>query len=83
MLRWSWPVHFPLHRSIKRSGKQKRRWQQRRRLTIELLENRVLLSNLTLTVAAQSIVENAGPAATTGTVTRVNTDNSAPVTINK
>ena len=36
---------------------------------------------LTLSIAADSIIENAGSAATTGRVTRNNTDNSAPLEV--
>ncbi len=44
-----------------------------RRLGFESLENRALLSGtLTLEIAPESIIENAGPAATTATVTRSN-----------
>jgi uncharacterized delta-60 repeat protein len=48
---------------------------------VEPLEDRTLLSSLTLSIAASSIVENAGPAATTGTVTRVGADNTVPMTV--
>src|SRR5947209_6695389 len=56
----------------------------RTRLGVELLESRTLLSGdpgLTLTLAGHSIPENAGPGATTGTVTRVNMDTSQPLTV--
>jgi uncharacterized delta-60 repeat protein len=52
---------------------------RRPQLCVELLESRTLLSgdpSLTLSLASHSIAENAGPAATTGTVTRVNMDTS-------
>jgi uncharacterized delta-60 repeat protein len=53
-------------------------------LGVEQLESRTLLSgdpSLTLTLASHSIPENAGPGATTGTVTRVNMDTSQPLTV--
>jgi uncharacterized delta-60 repeat protein len=57
------------------------------RPTLELLESRLVLStsgdpSLTLTLASHSIPENAGAAATTGTVTRNNMDTSQALTVN-
>jgi uncharacterized delta-60 repeat protein len=56
------------------------------RLAVELLEARTLLSGgpaLQVSIAPHSIVESTGPASSaTGTVTRVNTDNSQPLTVN-
>jgi uncharacterized delta-60 repeat protein len=60
---------------------------RRTRPALELLESRLVLSlsgdpSLTLTLASHSIPENAGPAATTGTVTRNNMDTSQALTVN-
>src|SRR5262245_34190476 len=55
------------------------------RLTLEVLESRTLLSadpSLTLVLASHTIAENAGPAATTGTITRSNMDTSQALTVN-
>src|SRR6266446_97920 len=95
MSRWSWPVHFNFRRNC-RDGRRRRqvkgaRWRVvcRRwpigRLRLEALEDRTLMSGdpyLTLVVASHTIAENAGPAATTGTVTRVNMDTSQALVVN-
>jgi uncharacterized delta-60 repeat protein len=57
----------------------------KRWLSFEALERRTLLSGdpaLSLVLAAHTVAENAGPAATTGTVTRLNMDTSQPLTVN-
>jgi uncharacterized delta-60 repeat protein len=54
------------------------------RLAIEALEERALLSGtpaLTVSISPASFAENAGAAAATGTVTRVNTDNALALTV--
>src|SRR5262245_15643660 len=55
--------------------------RRNRRLRIESLEDRQTPANLTLTIAADQIAENAGPAATTGTLTRSGMDTSQPLTV--
>jgi uncharacterized delta-60 repeat protein len=68
-------------RPVKRSAHAPRKT----RLFVELLESRTLLSggpSLTVALASHTIAENAGPAATTGTVTRNNVDLSQPLTVN-
>jgi uncharacterized delta-60 repeat protein len=55
------------------------------RLGVEALEVRSLLSgdpSLSLVLASHTIAENAGPGATTGTVTRNNMDTSQALTVN-
>jgi uncharacterized delta-60 repeat protein len=64
------------------SGSKRRRAPiTRQRLNIECLEDRWLPGSLTLSLAAPSILENAGPGATTGTVTRSGMDLSNPLTV--
>ena len=56
----------------------------RAQLTLEALEERALLSGtpaLTVSIDQTSFAENAGTAAATGTVTRVNTDNALALTV--
>ncbi len=53
------------------------------RLAIELLEARIVPSGLQVSISPHTIVEAPGPASTAiGTVTRVNTDNTQPLTVN-
>jgi large repetitive protein len=66
----------------KPSGSKRRRAPfTRQLLNIERLEDRTLPGNLTLSLAAPSIFESAGPGATTGTVTRSGTDLSQALTV--
>jgi uncharacterized delta-60 repeat protein len=66
----------------KPSGSKRRRAPfARQLLNIERLEDRTLPGNLTLSLAAPSIFESAGPGATTGTVTRSGTDLSQALTV--
>lgn len=62
-----------------------RTFSLRARLGLERLEDRLLLSGdpaLTLSISPGSFNENAGPGAAVGTITRVNTDDSAALTVN-
>src|SRR5438552_972061 len=54
----------------------------RRKLELEILEDRTVPTTLNLSIVPSTFAENAGPAAATGTVTRSNTDFSNPLTVN-
>jgi len=55
----------------------------RKRLELEFLEDRVVPSSLQLAVAPHTVVEGTGANSTAvATVTRVNADNSAALTVN-
>src|SRR5262249_8971086 len=54
-----------------------------RPLLVELLEDRMVRSSLQLSVSPHALVEGTGPSSTaTGTVTRLDTDNSQALTVN-
>lgn len=94
-MRWPWPVHFNFGKNCREGQRRRpvkcprrradcRRWPIGR-LRLEALEDRTLMSGdpyLTLVLASHTIAENAGPAATTGTVTRVNMDTSQALVVN-
>src|SRR5438034_8700767 len=50
-------------------------------LAFDLLEDRTVPTVLSLSIAPSTFAENAGAAAATGTVTRSDTDFSAPLTV--
>ncbi|HVS36074.1 MAG TPA: Ig-like domain-containing protein, partial [Gemmataceae bacterium] len=70
-------------RSASAAGRRKSRPGSRRvRPVVELLEDRLTPSALQLSLSPHSIVEAPGPSSTAvGTVTRVNTDNTQPLTV--
>jgi uncharacterized delta-60 repeat protein len=91
MLPWTWPIRFNLRKNCEDGGKRRRLGgarvvrRHKRPLRLETLEDRTLMSGdpyLTLVLASHTIAENAGPAATTGTVTRNNMDTSQALVVN-
>ncbi|HEX7450464.1 MAG TPA: hypothetical protein VF306_23085, partial [Pirellulales bacterium] len=76
---------FPLRHRPSRSSSQNRKRAPRRRRPLERLEDRRLLAGdpaLTLTISPATFAENAGAAAAIGTISRVNTDDAAALTVN-
>jgi hypothetical protein len=70
-----------LARTSKASAR-KRPVSKRARLAVESLETRIVPASLQVSLSPHSIVEAPGPASTAvGTVTRVNTDNTQPLTV--
>src|SRR5262245_42956652 len=71
---------------LSRSRRQQpviRKSKSRCRLMLELLEDRAVPASLQLSVSPHALGEGPGPGSTAiGTVTRVDTDNSQPLTVN-
>src|SRR5262249_25991769 len=68
---------------LRRQPTISRKPSRSRRLALELLEDRTVPSSLQLIVSPHALVEGPGPNSTAvGTVTRIDTDNSQPLTIN-
>jgi uncharacterized delta-60 repeat protein len=63
------------------ASQRRRTLELRKSLSLEPLEDRALLSGLTLTLGAPAVFEGAGSSATTGTVTRTGASLSQPLTV--